>query len=111
MIWCKQITMATIGLSIIAIGMSAYSLMHPSKSLESFDVKGTVKQFQKQLVEDHLSKYQAQRQFSKFSKALELSEKSYATSHHVQLIVSQASVAGIKDATPQIQQGIAKNMV
>lgn len=97
-------------LSTLAFIISGYSIFKPEGKVESFNVVKTVKAFEAQLIKDKLSDSQSKRIYQKFNQALADAESSYAETHHVALIVTQASVANIHDATNDIQLLIQEKM-
>ena len=100
----------TLAISMLALGVASYALLHKPKTIASFDVTGTVKQFESQLAKDNFTEAQNKAQYARFNHAMSKAEEDYSEDNNVSLIVSQATVTNIKDVTQEIQLRIQQNM-
>lgn len=76
----------------------------------SFDLKSTTNKFLLQSAKLTLTDEQRQSLVQRFNKALTETVQDYAATNNVVVIVQPASVAGIKDVTPQIRTQLSRAM-
>ena len=104
--------MLTVVLVIMMIVMGKiYADQAAEPTLVSFHLTQTVKIFTKEVAgQTNLSAKAKRIEVQRFSSALESALSDYAAKNNVIIFVSPAVIAGMKDATPELQAKIAKVM-
>lgn len=78
--------------------------------LVSFDMKGTLNAFIRQSAKLDLTDDQRHQLMSRFDRNITAATTEYAGAHGAAVLVSPAVVAGLPDATPEIQARLAERM-
>lgn len=104
----SPLILVTLALSLSALFVSIYSLKGPR--IVTFDEKGTIQAFVRQLSLKQTSTEKAQSLSQKFKLSLQQALVEYSASNSVIILKPQEVVIGARDITPIIQERISIRM-
>ena len=107
--WAQAVGIIGILVLLVFLLLTFKSSISPKKQV-AFDLKGTYKAFFKQAYKQHLTRTQIHFLGKRFPRALSYAVSSYSKEHHAIVFNKSAVIYGMKDVTPAIQQGVAKEM-
>ncbi len=102
------LTLLTLLVSVCLV--SQHQLIQWQRPVISFDMQGTIHAFAKQVHTLHDAPKKQAKLVTQFSQTLLNVVNDYAATHHVTIVLSQATVAGAPDRTLAIQTAISEQM-
>lgn len=104
----KHIAKITFGVVIILLAILCFKPRNPA--FVSFDFKSTYNAFLVEAAKEKILPEQLKLLGMRFPNAVNRAVNEYATKHHAIVFMSGAVMAGVVDATAEIQKLIAKEM-
>lgn len=108
----KAILVVILAALLGALGASGLNAVLPQhQTLVTFDMKGTLSQFMKQVEASHMSSTEKQTYTKAFFPAVADATSHYAKTHHVVILAQGAVVGGnVPDVTAELQQLIEQRL-